>query len=198
MKNTILIISLLSLTSLTAQNTIEALKKSYTLEASKKYAEAIQSLEAVKPPRSYAVNLRLGWLNYLRGEYLASKAYYKKAIEMENKSIEAQTGLIYPITAMGNWDEVITVYNSILSSEPTNTNALYQLAYIYSVRKEYTKSAEYLKKMLALYPFNFNGNSLLGYVYVKMGKIKEAKIYYTKALEYNPSSEEIKKALEGL
>ena len=181
-----------------AQSSVQSFKNSYTYEASGNYTKAISALTFPNSESSYSVNLRLGWLYYLKADHLKSKTHYEKAIKLSSNSIEARLGLIYPLTVLNNWDDIITVYKDILTVDNNHTSSHYQLAYIYFVRKKYAEAEKHLKKVLSLYPFDYNSNALLGSVYVKLGKIKEAKVHYTKALEYNPSATNIEKILNGL
>jgi len=176
----------------------EAFSKSYTYETNKDYTKAVSSITAVYDASSYTMNLRLGWLEYLAGEYIKSESYYKKAIVLEQKSVEARLGSVYPISATGNWDEVIKVYSEILTIDPQNSMVNYRMAYIYFVRKDYEKAASYAQKVVKLYPFDFDSNYLLGQIYVTQGKILEAKMYLTRAVEYNPTSTEAKSLLGKL
>lgn len=178
--------------------TLDAFKKSYAAEATKDYSGAISAYTPVYSKTSYSMNLRLGWLYYLNADYLKSKTYYTIAIGLNNKSIEARTGLIYPLSAMNNWDEVMKVYKAILTIDVNNTSAHYQLAYIYFVRKKYTEAEGHLKTVLSFHPFDYDSNALLGSTYVKMGKIQEAKKHYSIALEYNPYAEDILQLYKGL
>ncbi len=199
MKTSILAILLLFSGAISAQDAvIEAFEKSYASEARGNYAEAVKSLESVYSESSYPLNLRLGWLQYMKGDFIKSKSYYEKAIGLEKSGIEARLGLIYPLTALNNQDEVIDVYHDILQIDPANTYCHYQLAVIYFQRKEYSDAEEHLLPVLRLYPFDFDSNALLGSVYVKMGKINEAKTRYRLALQYNPYDEGIREALSGL
>ncbi len=199
MKTSILALLLIFTGALSAQDTvIEAFEKSYSYEAEGKYPEAIKSLENVYSESSYPINLRLGWLQYMKGDFIKSKSYYEKAIALEKSGIEARLGLIYPLTALNNEDEVIDVYHDILEIDPANTYSHYRLAVIYFQRREFSDAEEHLLPVLRLYPFDFDSNALLGSVYVKMGKINEAKARYALALQYNPYSEEIREALSNL
>lgn len=198
MKKAIIITVLFLAQFLQAQNTItKAFSKSYELETNKKYREAIDAIASLNQD-TYVVNLRLGWLHYLKGNFNKSKNYYNRAITKHNNSIEARFGLVYPLSAMQNWDEVITDYNSILKLDKNNAKANYQLAYIYFVRKEWNKTENYLHKILDLYPFDYDSNLLLGSTLIKNGKIKEAKKVLQIALIYNPDSKVVKKLLKGL
>ncbi len=178
-------------------NSYETFSKSYAYENTREFQKAIQVLSTL-PESSYSVQLRLGWLHYLNADYIKSKLHYNKAISINKKSIEARLGLIYPLTALSSWDEVIKTYNAILEIDINHSSSHYQLAYIYYVRKMYTQAEAHLKKVLEMYPFDYNSNALLGSVYVKQGKIKEAKYHYTRAMEYNPMDADIKAIINGL
>lgn len=173
-------------------NINDAFNKSYTYENDKDYTNAISTINGVYDASSYIMNLRLGWLNYLAGEYAKSQSYYKKAIALESKSVEARLGYVYPASAIENWDDVIKTYNDILTIDPNNSVVNYRLAYIYNYRKEYEKAVSYAQKVVQLYPFDYDANFLLGQAYISLGKIKEAKIHLSRALNYNPDSTEAK------
>jgi len=179
-------------------NINDTFTKSYAYESDKDYVKAIEVMSNVYDANSYAMNLRLGWLNYLAGEYIKSQNFYKKAIGLESKSIEARLGYVYPTSAMENWDDVIKTYNDILIIDPNNSTVNYRLAYIYNYRKEFEKAANYAQKVIKLYPFDFDSNYLLGQAYIGLGKIKEAKVHLTRALNYNPSSMEVKNLLSKI
>lgn len=179
-------------------NVNEAFSKSYSYENDKDYSKAISVISSVYDVNSYTINLRLGWLNYLAGEYMKSQGFYKKAIALEPKSVEARLGYVYPTSAMGNWDDVLKMYQKILIIDPQNSKVNYRIASIYSYRKKYTKAASYAEKVVVLYPFDYDANYLLGYVYISLGKIKEAKICLNRALQNSPNSTDVKTLLEKI
>lgn len=182
-----------------AQNqVIDAFNKSYAYEAEQDYMNALSAITKVYDATSYTLNLRLGWLYYLSGDYPKSQGYYKKAIALEPQSIEARLGYVYPASSMENWDDIIKIYLEILAIDPNNSLVNYRLAYIYNYRKEFTKAATFAQNVVALYPFDFNANYLLGTIYISQGKIKEAKIHLARALQYNPDAMEVKTALDRI
>ncbi len=182
-----------------SQTTVsDAFSKSYTYETSKEYTKAIASMDKVYDASSYSINLRLGWLNYLAGDYTKSQSYYKKAITLEARSVEARLGYAYPLSAMGNWDDVIHIYQEILAVDPGNSLVNYRMSSIYFARKDYEKAASYAEKVVKLYPFDYDTNYLLGQIYISQGKLKEAKQHLTNALNYNPSSTEVKELLSKI
>jgi len=179
-------------------NINEAFSKSYSYENDKDYSKAISVITAVYDANSYTMNLRLGWLNYLAGEYVKSQGFYKKTIVLEPKSVEARLGYVYPTSVMENWDDVVKTYNEILTIDPHNSTVNYRMASIYNYRKEYAKAASYAEKVVNLYPFDYDANYLLGYIYISLGKIKEAKVCLRRALDYNPSSTDVKSLLDKI
>jgi tetratricopeptide (TPR) repeat protein len=172
-----------------------AFSKSYTYEYDTKYDKAIEALQVIQP-KSYQVNLRLGWLYYLKKEYAKSESFYRKAIEMEPQSIEAKYGLVLPLAANSSWNSVLLLYLEIVKIDPLNSTANYRIASIYYTRKQYELASTYLSKLLKLYPFDYDINLLAGKIAAAQGKIADAKKYFTRALEYNPQSEEAQKALK--
>jgi tetratricopeptide (TPR) repeat protein len=180
------------------EKTVTAFSSSYLGESNKEYLAAIISLENVYDANSYALNLRLGWLNYLKKDYAKSQSYYKKAMVLEPKSIEARFGYVNPTAALQNWDDVLATYKDILAIDANNTVVNYRVGYIYYYRKNYDEALKYVSKVIALYPFDYDSNALMGAIYLGQGKIMEAKKYYKLALAYNPQSKEIQEVLKKL
>lgn len=175
-----------------------AYAKSYEQEYAQDYNKAIDEMQVIYSENSYDVNLRMGWLNYASGEYLKSKKFYLKAIGLAKKSVEARLGLINVLAALQNWNEVLSTYEEILSIDPNNSNANYQVAVIYFIRKDYSKSESYAMKAHDLYPFDYSSNVLLGKIKIQLGDKATAKKYLHAALNYSPSATEVSDLLKNL
>lgn len=174
---------------------INAFKISYALEKKGEFKKAAEEIKKVYDANSYEINLRLGWLDYQAGLFTESATYYKKAVDLMPYSEEAKFGLIYPKSALGKWDEVISLYNKILTNNPNNTTANYRLGLIYYGQKNYTKAYKYFNKVVNLYPFGYDGLLMLAWTNFQQGKLREAKVLFNKVLMYSPND---KSALEGL
>lgn len=194
---TILFAILFSFNSLFSQTTEAAFSKSYSFEYETQYAKAISALTDLHL-ESYQINLRIGWLYYLSKDYTKSEQFYKKAIALEPLSIEARFGLVLPLSMVGNWNSVLSTYLDIVKLDPNNSTANYRISSIYFARKDYANAKIYVSKLLKFYPFDYDSNLLLGKILLAEGKNAEAKKHFTKALEYNPQSEEAKTALKKL
>lgn len=192
------ILALLLSMVLNAQQTNEiAFSKSYLYEYEAQYDKAIKALQDLNVD-NYEVNLRLGWLYYQSKDYLRSEGYYRKAIALENASVEARFGLVLPLSALGNWNTVLSVYLEILRQDPNNSIANYRAASIYYTRKDYTNATNYVLKVIRMYPFDFDSNLLYGKTLLAQGKSTEARKYIEKALEYNPQSDDAKAVMKKL
>ena len=177
------------------EKTIAAFKQSYTYETNGDYANAIKEIANVYTADSYEQNLRLGWLNYEAGKYTESSAYYEKALALKPMSEEAHLGIIYPTSALGNWDQVLSHYIKILTNNPANTTVNYRVGNIYYERKDYTKANSYFEKVVNLYPFSYDALLMYAWTNFKLGKTREAKVLFNKVLMLSPDD---KSAIEGL
>ena len=173
----------------------EAFGKSYEYESKGNYAEAISVLKAVYQQDLYEINLRLGWVTYLAGQFTESSAYYQEAKKLKPYSIEAKFGFAYPASALGNWDQVINEYTEILAIDPQNSIANYRMGSIFYGRKDYAKAEKYLEKVVNLYPFDYDSLVLYAWTSLRLGKTREAQVLFNKALLNKPKDTS---ALEGL
>ncbi len=176
-------------------NLQEAFSKSYTLEAKGDFKLAADELKVYYDENSYETNLRLGWLNYMAGNFNESIAFYKKSIELMPYADEPKFGYIFPLSALGRWDEVIVVYQEILEKSSHNTKALYYLGTIYYNRAQYDKAIAYYKQIVDLYPFDYDGLLMYAWTNLQLGKKKEAKVLFQKVLLNKPNDVS---ATEGL
>jgi tetratricopeptide (TPR) repeat protein len=165
-----------------------AFKKSYESEAGLKYAKAIEDLIPFANNNTYEVNIRLGYLNYMNAKFLQSTSHYKKCIELAPRSVEARFGYINALAALETWDEIIIQYKEILKVDAGNAKALYNLGLIYYNRLDYTNAQIYLNTYVVLYPFDFDGVNLMGWIKYYMGNKDESFVYFKKALLLNPTS----------
>lgn len=173
----------------------KAYGESYSLEYSKKYAEAAEKIKSVYNASDYTDNVRLGWLLYTAAKSTDALAYYEKAIALQPSSIEARLGIVYPLSALNKWDEVIKQYQEILKVDTKHSTALYRLGYIYYYRGQFAEAKTYLSTLVQTYPFDFDGLSLMGWNELKLGNKAAAKDYFERALLNHPADTS---AAEGL
>jgi tetratricopeptide (TPR) repeat protein len=177
------------------ENEVKAFKESYTLEYKGDYTGAISKIKEIYRDNSYEQNLRLGWLNYMAGNFNESISFYSNALKLMPYSEEAKFGIIYPYSALGKWSVVEEYYKKILETSPNNTTALYKLGMIYYGRADYLTAYKYFKKVVDLYPFSHDGLLMYAWTNFKLKKYREAKILFYKVLMLNPNDSSAKEGL---
>lgn len=199
MKNIIVsILILISCSQLSAQDFASwqsAFETSYAHEKNKDFTLALSAIENLYVSDSYDFNIRYGWLYYCLGNFPESKKYYTRSIEILPYSLEAKLGLVLPLSALGEWDEVITIYQSILKIDPGSTLVNYRLGLIYYERKKYQIAYNHLEDVINLYPNDYDSNVLFAWTNLQMGKLKEAKVLFNKSLLIQPESTSAKEGL---
>ena len=182
----------------TFKDKITAFSTSYEKEYTYDYDDAIKALEYVYEDNSYEINLRLGWLYYLKTDYIKSISFYKKALAQNPNSVELKLMIVKPLSYLGNWDEIVTIYESILKSDDKNYTVNYRLGLIWYNRKKNAQALIYIKKLQALYPFDYEVNLLSGKINIALGNIMDAKSDLQKAILYNPTVTEPADLIKGL
>lgn len=177
------------------ERVLKAFEQSYVLEKNRDFKGAAATLTTVYQADSYEINLRLGWLQYNVGRFDDSKRYYRKALSLMPYSEEARFGLILPLAARGEWQEVATLYQQIITHNPGNTRALYQLGRIHYNKREWAIAAKLFQKVVDLYPFDYDGLLMLAWSNLQLGKTREARVLFNKVLLWSPNDAS---ALEGL
>ena len=173
----------------------KAFTDSYTQEYNKKYPEAIASLTKVYNADNYELNLRLGWLHYSNKNYVQSENFYQLAVKQKPYSIEAKLGLVKPLSAVESLDKVLQQYDDIMKVDAQNYTANYWAGVIQYNRKKYEAASKLFEKIVNLYPFDYDGNHMLAWTYLNIGKNNDAKILFNKALLNRPADAS---SLEGL
>ncbi|MBL0306449.1 MAG: DUF2225 domain-containing protein [Chitinophagaceae bacterium] len=172
-----------------------AFKESYTQESVRNFTGAIATLAKLYDEKSYELNLRIGWLYYLNKDYPQSQSYYQKAVALRPYAIEAKLGLAQPLAALQSLDKLLQVYEDILKIDPQHSTTNYWTGVIHYNRRKYEQAARNFEKVVNLYPFDYDGNHMLAWTYLNLGKSNDAKILFNKALLIRPGDAS---CLEGL
>ena len=159
-----------------------AFQKSYEFSNKGDYKQAAEALKPVYDKNMYAINLRLGWMSYLAGQYTDAANYYKIACALEPKSIEAKQGCALALRALDNKTEEMGLYNNILSLDGNNTLALYNLGKIYFEQKDYENAAKQFDAILGLYPFDYSSLLMMGWTHYQLGNTAQSHDMFNKVL----------------
>jgi tetratricopeptide (TPR) repeat protein len=172
-----------------------AFKESYTQESIRKFPEAIAVLTKLYNEKSYEINLRVGWLYYLNKDYQQSQVYYQRAVNLKPYAIEAKLGLTQPLAALQYTDKLLQLYEDILKIDALHSVANYWAGVIHYNRRKYEDASKHFEKVVNLYPFDYDGNHMLAWTYLNLGRSNDAKILFNKALLAKPGDAS---CLEGL
>ena len=164
----------------------DVFRQSYSYEMKGKYAEAADIIKTKYDENSYEINIRLGWLSYSAGLFTESMAYYQKAINLKSFAIEPRLGFVLPAAALGNWDMVLEQYREILKIDPMNSLVNYRIGVIAYGREDYETAYKYFEKVVNLYPFDYDSLIMFAWTNLKLGKTREAKVLFQKALIMRP------------
>jgi tetratricopeptide (TPR) repeat protein len=182
--------------SVAAQEALtEAFRVSYEFESAGEIEKAIESLSRVYENTSYELNLRLGWLYYQKGNMDHSILFYRRAVDLKPYAVEPKLGLALPYSAMAMWDDIISLYENILKTDPQNSLVNYRMGLIFYNRGQYERADPYLEKVVNLYPFDHDSLLLFAWNKLMLGRTREAKVLFQKTLLANPGDES---ALRGL
>ncbi len=177
------------------ENIQKAFKASYANEYKANYSGAITDLKKVYKADNYEINLRMGWLHYQAKQNAQSLEYYQKAMDLKKYSVEARLGYVKPANDLKKYDKVYEIYGEILKIDPYNSVANYWVGVSYYHAKKYDIAVKYLELVVNMYPFDYDANNMLGWTYLGLGRMADARIVFTQALYNRPGDAT---ATEGL
>ena len=82
-----------------------------------------------------------------------------------------------------------------LTIDPNNTVTLYRMGLISYDKKDYKLAYQQFEKVVNLYPFDYQSVLMLAWTNYRLGKTREAKILFNKALLYYPEDASAKEGL---
>lgn len=175
----------------------DAFTQSQQSEQAQKYDEAIRSLLPVlqKSPRDYVVNLRLGWLYYLAGNYANSVQHYQTAVFAEPKAVEPRIGLTLPLLAQRRYADLETTAREAVRLDANNYYANLRLAYAMRMQLKFSQAEMIDRHMLELYPTD--KTFLLEAAYAQWGRAnyREAERNFRLVLLLDPTNADAQKGL---
>jgi tetratricopeptide (TPR) repeat protein len=192
----LLIMCMVALQAQDYEDIRQAFRASYILEDETNYSGAISELERVYNEGSYEMNVRMGWLHYLSGNYPKAASYYENCIRLKPLSIEARLGFALAVSTMGNWAQVEKRYQEILEIDPENSLVNYRMGLIHYNKEDYQQAFWYFEKVVNHYPFDYDSVIMLAWTAYQLGKNREAKVLFQKALMIRPDDYSAKEGLE--
>jgi tetratricopeptide (TPR) repeat protein len=128
--------------------------KSYNYEQMQRYNEAIKVLAPLykQYPKTYILNLRIGWLYYLNKNYNSAIYYYEKASKINEYSLDSRLGLIRIYLDTYSFHKAEFGAYQLLKIDYYNYYANLYAVKALIAQKKYSIATNMVKKMLSLYP----------------------------------------------
>ncbi len=197
---TVLLLAPGFLSAMTYEEINAAYHKSFLYEKNGDYTNAIRAIMPVYKnyPKGYTVNLRLGWLYYLLGNYSNSKMHYKKAMEIIPTSVEAMLGYSLPLMAQQRWSDVAQLMYKLLKIDYYNFYGNLRLSVALRNLGKFKEAEQIDRKMLALYPSNVSFLLELGISLYYQGKKTYAKSIFKDVITLDPENNTAKEFLKKM
>lgn len=161
---------------------------SYTLEAGKRYADAIAAVNAIPAGDADAqlTLLRKGWLNYLLGQYNDSADLYKQAIQQSPKSLDAPLGATLPLLAQQRWQEAALYAKQVLEAAPYHYTASLRLLLALEGARDWNAMKKASEDLSEHYPTDATALVYLARSHAWLGDKDSAKKVYSSVLSRIP------------
>ncbi|MBI4766429.1 MAG: tetratricopeptide repeat protein [Deltaproteobacteria bacterium] len=169
----------------------KSFQTSYAMGLNNKYDEAIAPLLKLyrKYPSDYIVNVRLGYLYYLKGDFKVSVDYYEKGVHIQPKAVEPYQGILLPLMGRKDYKESIKWGQRALKIDPLNYTVLSTVAYACYLNEDYKNATLYYLRLTELYPADVTMRVGLGWSYLKTGDKIKARKEFIQVLNLSPTNQ---------
>jgi tetratricopeptide (TPR) repeat protein len=173
--------------------------RSYELERAERFQDAIRALAPVYDayPNGYTVNLRMGWLFYLNGNYNNAVAHYEVATTAAPAALEPKLGRLLPLLAQERWADAEVVAYQIVSVDHYNYYGNLRLAIALRMQKKLEPAYQIALKMVRAYPTDIYYLVELALVQDARGDAAEARRLFGEILILDPANETARRYLAG-
>lgn len=160
-----------------------------SLAKSKKYEKEIVALRQ----KYFAESFNGGVKAANEGNYPEALKGFMNARLFEPNNLDSYRNLAFVYMRMDSLDAVLRVYEQLLAVKPDDYESYVTMASLVSQRKEYERSAEYLRKAIAVAPDSVKPRIIgeLGITYDMLGKGDEAMKTYQDALKMSPGNKDL-------
>lgn len=165
-------------------------KRSFEYESVQDYQNSIRALAPVyeATPNGYLVNLRLGWLFYLNGNYNNSATHYETATRAAPVALEPKLGRLLPLLAQGRWGDAETLAYQVVSVDHYNYYGNLRLAIALRMQGKVDAAYQIALKMVGAYPTDLLYMVELAQIQDARGDKAEARRIFGEVLILDPEN----------
>lgn len=135
----------------------------------------------------YLVNLRAGWLHYLKKDFASSLEAYRRASLQSPGSVSALQGMASCAVELGHIDQAIQTTNALLAIDPMNYQANRRLADLYFQKKNIARAELFYLKLSSLYPEDLDVATQLAWCYHGQARVEAAQSIFQSVLIVAPN-----------
>ncbi|BCS55672.1 tetratricopeptide repeat protein [Geobacter sp. SVR] len=153
---------------------------------------AIDAYNAVlkNSPDNIDVHREIAPLYRSKGMNDKAEEHYKKVLAQQKDDVEARNALVSIYVKNKQYDEITDLLKGAVELFPDDPNNHYKLGLIYEFRKDYESAITSYKKATEIRPDHARSLNALGRLYMKTGRISEAKEALEAARKADPNLEE--------
>ena len=176
-----------------------AYARSFGHERTQAYDDAVRALAPVYEayPNGYTVNLRMGWLFYLNGNYTNAVAHYEVAEAAAPTAFEPRLGRMLPLLAQERWAEAEALGYQIVSLDHYSYYGNLRLAIALRMQGKVDPAYQVALKMVTAYPTDILHLVEFARIVEARGDVEEARRLYGEILILDPENEAARRALGG-
>ncbi len=180
-----------------APDAAAAYKRSLDYERVQDYQNAIRALAPVHEasPNGYTVNLRMGWLFYLNGNYANAEAHYEAATKAAPMALEPKLGRLLPLLAQGRWSDAETLAYQVVSVDHYNYYGNLRLAIALRMQGKLDAAYQIALKMTGAYPADVLHAVELAQIQDARGEKAEARRIFGEVLLLDPENQTARRYL---
>jgi len=165
--------------------------RSFEYERAEAYQDGIRALAPVYEtyPNGYTVNLRMGWLFYLNGNYNNAVAHYEVARSAAPFALEPKLGQLLPLLAQGRWSDAESVAYQVVSVDHYNYYGNMRLVLALRMQQKFEPAYQIALKMAGAYPTDLTYLMELALLNDARGNEEEALRLFTDLQILDPENE---------
>lgn len=176
------------------------LKLARIFAKNKESAQALSSYSSVLTysPNDGNANREIAAVYAQKGDNEKAIEHLKKALTIHKEDYEARTALISIYVKNKQYDDITILLKEAVEMSPDDPVNHYKLGLIYDFKKEYENAIGTYKKSIELKPDNARALNALGRLYMKTGRLAEARETLEAAKKADPSLEETSVLLNNI
>ena len=141
-------------------------------------------------PENTDANREIGILYKSKGQDDKAVQYYKKVLAQQKDDMDTRNSLVSIYVKNKQYGEIANLLKETVELFPDDPDNYYKLGLIYDFKKDYENAIASYKKAVELKPDHTRSLNALGRLYMKTGRLSEAKEILETAKKSDPNQEE--------